>query len=87
MRSFIVSNFLVNLRQVYFGEEDKDPSYVSMVQFASNALGNLGAPLTLPGAFDDRAIVKPHKSTDPLTSGLIQVEVYQETHIMTVCCG
>ena len=71
LRSFVVANFLVNLREVYFGVED-DTMQQSGLRFACTCVGNIGAPLTLPAAFDDTMVSLPHKSLDPLTSGFIQ---------------
>ncbi|KAI0090428.1 hypothetical protein BDY19DRAFT_940134 [Irpex rosettiformis] len=85
LRSFVVANFLVNLREVYFGS-DNDTTQLSCLRFACSCVGNIGAPLTLPGAFDDTMVSLPHKSLDPLTSGLIQAG-QPESHVLVMMCG
>ena len=55
-------------------EEYKDQGEPSVLKFADTCVGNLGAPLVLPAAFDEEDHVSemyPQKSADPLTTGLI----------------
>ncbi|KAI0767960.1 hypothetical protein BC629DRAFT_880712 [Irpex lacteus] len=89
LRSFVVANFLVNLREVYFGLDDEDDTTrLSGLRFACSCVGNIGAPLTLPAAFDDTMVSPPHKSLDPLTSGLIRTHRRSESRgMMLMCCG
>lgn len=80
-----MSNFLVNLRLVYLGRDEEEQSRVSVVRFAATVVGNMGAPLTLPAAFEDHVELQPHKSADPLASGLVRNGICQDTYLVARC--
>ena len=81
-----MSRFLLDLRSVYYTESagTDSPEYdTSTVRFATNIIGNMGAPLEASlafGAGDEHELYfqKPVYSHDPLAA-ILQIESIDET--------
>ncbi|KIP06459.1 hypothetical protein PHLGIDRAFT_459323 [Phlebiopsis gigantea 11061_1 CR5-6] len=74
-RSVTVCHFILHLRQVYLDGTNTSTtaSSSSAIQFASQVVGNLGAPLDLSRRFDEEdSIVRDSltMSSNPLAAGL-----------------
>lgn len=81
-----VCHLILHLRQVHLADSSRpsgDSPHSSFLRFASNVIGNLGAPLDLDRRFDVEAEednLPPCSSADPLADGLADdPELLQET--------
>jgi hypothetical protein len=70
LRSFIVGSFLVDLRAVYLCREGGGVGRTTET-FVCACVGNIGAPMNLPAAFDEGDSATPCRPLDPLATGLI----------------
>ncbi|KAJ3486505.1 hypothetical protein NLI96_g4200 [Meripilus lineatus] len=73
--SVLISHFILDLRSVYSSRGISNPTAMSSVRFATQAVGNLGAPLLetstwFTSAMDNQPEESTH-SEDPLSAGLI----------------
>lgn len=84
IRSVTVSHFVLHLRAVYLDSEENGNRLIgSLVHFASNVTGNLGAPLEFR---HEQSQIPSVTSQDPLAEGILPRSVEKNEEWASLLC-